>query len=202
MSTQSQQLMANEIAQLKAENRQLRDQVHRYREFMAALSELDRTANRVQSDQELFALLNRILIDGLAIVNAQDGTLALLDDETAELKFVLVHGKAAPTLQGYRMPSNEGVMGWVVAHQETVRIENAHRDARFWSQIDQITGFSTHSILAAPLIGDERVLGVVEIINKRGDEPFDEVDEALITVFCRFAGQALIGLDRSLPTSE
>ena len=93
-------------------------------------------------------------------------------------------------------------MGWVVTHQSAVRIENARRDSRFWSQIDQLTGFSTRSILAAPLLGDDRVLGVVEIINKQSDEPFDDIDEALIAVFCRFAGQALVNVDRSLPAAD
>jgi GAF domain-containing protein len=198
----AQNMMANEIAQLKAENRQLRDHVRRYREFIAALLELDQAAERVQTDQELFGLVSRILTDAMVIVEAQDGTLALLDDEAAELKFVLVYGEASNALQGYRIPSHEGVMGWVVTHQETVRIENASRDPRFWSQIDQITGFSTRSILAAPLLGDDRVLGVVEIINKQDDEPFDEIDEALIAVFCRFAGQALSTIDRSLPAAD
>jgi GAF domain-containing protein len=198
----SQQLMASEIAQLKAENRELRDQIHRYREFMAALLELDRAAESVSGNEELMGLLSRILTDALVIVEAKDGSLALLDDETAELHFVLVFGETAPVLQNYRMPSNEGIAGWVVANQQAARIENAWLDTRFWSQVDQTTGFRTRSVLAAPLLGDDRVFGVVEIINKRGDAPFDDVDEALISVFCRFAGEALSSLDRNLPVGE
>jgi GAF domain-containing protein len=191
--------MAKEIVQLKAENRALRDQMFRYREFLAALLELDQDASRVRNGGELLRLLNRILIDAITIVEARDGTLALLDDETAELKFVLVVGEAAPALEGFRMPSNKGIMGWVVMNQRAVRIENAHRDARFFAEVDQTTGFVTRSLLAAPLLGDNRVYGVVEIINKQGDEPFSATDETLITLFCRFAGEALSRLDRELP---
>ncbi|MBN2303348.1 MAG: GAF domain-containing protein [Anaerolineae bacterium] len=202
MSPQSQQLLAAEIAQLKDENRHLRDQIHRYGEFMAALLELDQAVSSVRRNDELLRLLKRILTDTLAMVDSRDGTLALLDDETAELVFMIVIGEAAPTLRGFRMPSNEGIMGWVVAHQEPTRIENARSDDRFSLRADQTTGFVTRSILAAPLIGDDRVLGVVEMINKRGDEPFDDLDQALVSIFCRFAGQALSGLDRALPFGE
>jgi len=193
--------MATEIAQLRDENKRLRDQVHQYREFMAALMELDRAADRVHNNEELVHLLSRILTEALAIVDSQDGSLALLDDEAAELRFVIVHGEAAALLTGYRMPSDEGIAGWVVAHQQPVRIENARLDERFWPYVDQATGFHTRSILAVPLIGDDRVLGVVEILNKRGDMPFDELDEALVMLFCRFSGQALSALDRDLPAA-
>jgi GAF domain-containing protein len=202
MTTQSYQLMANEIAQLRDENKQLRDQVHQYREFMAALIELDQAAGRVRSNEELVHLFSRILTDALAIVESQDGSLALLDDEAAELQFVIVHGDAAGSLTGYRMPSNEGIAGWVVANQQPVRIENARLDERFWPYVDQATGFNTRSILAVPLLGDDRVLGVVEVVNKRGEVPFDELDEALVTLFCRFSGQALSALDRDLPAAR
>jgi GAF domain-containing protein len=201
VSTQSYQLMAAEIAQLRDENRQLRDQLHQHREFMAALMELDRTADRVRSDEELVHLLSRILIEALTIVESQDGSLALLDDEAAELQFVIVHGDAAASLTGYRMPSNQGIAGWVVINQQPVRIENARLDERFWPYVDQATGFHTRSLLAVPLIGDDRVLGVVEVVNKREDVPFDELDEALMTLFCRFSGQALSALDRDLPAA-
>jgi GAF domain-containing protein len=195
----TQQLMSSEIARLKEENEQLRDQVHRYREFIGAMLELERVTARVHSDDELFRLLNRILLDALTIVDSEDGSLALLDDETAELQFVIVCGQVAPELKGFRMPSHEGIAGWVVTHQQSARVENARLDARFSQRVDQRTGFNTRSILAAPLLGDDRVLGVVEVINKHGDEPFDDLDEALIALFCRFAGEALSALDRALP---
>jgi GAF domain-containing protein len=191
--------MRQEIARLKTENEQLHDQVHRYREFIAALLELEQASSRVRHDDELFRLLHRILTDALVIVDSSDGSLALLDDESAELKFVIVCGQVAPELKGYRMPSDEGIAGWVVTHQQPVRVANARTDERFSQRVDQRTGFHTRSILAAPLLGDERVFGVVEVINKQGDEPFDELDEALIGLFCRYAGEALSALDRALP---
>lgn len=199
MAPQSQQILANEIAQLKDENRQLRDQLHRYREFMTALMQIEETASGVHSDEALFQLLKHILDNTLAIVDAHDGSLALLDDETAELVFVIVCGEVGPMLKGYRMPSNEGVVGWVVANQKPALIENARLDTRFSQRVDQKTGFVTRSILAAPLLGDDRVLGVVEVLNKHGDAPFEALDQALVSVFCRFAGQALSALDRTLP---
>jgi GAF domain-containing protein len=199
MTAQSNQFLTNEIARLKDENRQLRDQTHRYREFIEALLELDQIVSTVQNNEEVIHLLTRILTNALAIVDSQDGSLALLDDESAELEFVIVCGAVAPALRGYRMPSDEGIAGWVVTHQQPVMVANAHLDNRFSKRVDQRTGFHTRSILAVPLIGDNRVLGVVEAINKRENAPFDELDQSLIRLFCLSAGQALSALDRELP---
>lgn len=199
MSMQSHQFLSGEIARLKAHNDSLRDQLHRYNEFVSALLELEQTAPQADSRAALLGLLRRILLNALSIVDAQDGSLALLDDETAELEFVIVCGDVAADLQGYRIPSDEGVAGWVVTHQRPALVPQARMDERWSGRIDERTGFETRSILAAPLVGDERVLGVVEIVNKRGDEPFDEQDQALIALFCRFAGEALSDVARALP---
>jgi GAF domain-containing protein len=200
MSSQPHNVLSKEIARLKEENAHLRGLVHRYGEFIAALLSLEKTAATVHDSQELLRLLKRILNDALAIVGVQDGSLALLDDETAELEFVIVCGQVAPSLKGYRMPSHEGIAGWVVTHQQPVVVENARLDTRFSQRVDQQTGFYTRSILAVPLVGDDRVLGVVEVINKRQNEPFDDLDQALVWLFCQFAGQALSALDRALPS--
>ncbi|MBN1680813.1 MAG: GAF domain-containing protein [Anaerolineae bacterium] len=197
MSTQ--QYMTSEIARLADENRQLKDQIHSFREFIMALLALENAAAKVHSGTELFRLLKRILTDALTIVQVQDGSLALLDDETAELEFVIVCGQLAPSLTGYRMPSNEGIAGWVVGHQEPVMLKNARIDARFSQRVDQEMSFETRSILAVPLIADNRVLGVVEVMNKQGEQPFDDMDLAMVWLFCRFAGMALGTLDRDLP---
>jgi GAF domain-containing protein len=194
----SHQFMSGELARLKQENEQLRDQVVRYREFIATLLELDREALRARSSDQLLHLLARILTDALAIVEVEDGSLALLDEEASELTFVIVRGQVAPQLKGYRIPAGEGVAGWVVQHRQPTIVLNARLDERFSQRIDEQTGFHTHSILAVPLVGDEHVLGVVEAINKTGSEPFDETDKALIWLFCRFAGEALSMLEREL----
>ena len=58
------------------------------------------------------------------------------------------------------------------------------------------------SIAAAPLIGNGRVLGVVEVLNQPGDTPFTELDQALLTLLCRFAGEALANIEATSSAEE
>src|SRR6266550_1088909 len=74
-----------------------------------------------------------------------------------------------------RVPAGVGIAGWVVEHAEPVVVKDARDDPRFYTGLDERTGFETRSIVAVPLRTKEHVVGVVEIINKL-DGDFEESD--------------------------
>lgn len=192
-------VLQRENARLQEENDALRKELHNLREFVAILNELTVATRELQSDKELFKLLENIFKKALNLLNAPDGSLLLLDDETNELAFVLVQGTLATHLVGYRIPADEGIAGWVIRHAQPTLVRDARRDPRFSETIDEQFTFRTQSILAAPLIGDRKVYGVIEALNQPGDAPFSEADMALLGLLCRFAGEALADIERAYP---
>lgn len=192
-------IMQKENARLQAENERLQHEVRSLRDFVHTLHEVSITSRKVRSDQELLPLLERIFFKALKLVNAPDGSLMLMDDETNELVFMVVKGSLAGDLKGYRIPSNKGIAGWVVQHAEPTLVRDVRRDVRFSNSVDEAFKFSTQSIAAAPLIGDGHVYGVIEALNQAGDEPFSDSDLALMGLLCRFAGEALADIERMKP---
>ncbi len=192
-------VMRRENARLQAENEHLTDQLRRLREFVSILSDLTQATRSIHSDAELMPLMEQILTKALNLLNAPDGSLMLLDDETNELAFVIVKGTLAANLVGYRIPADTGVAGWVVKHGEPALVRDVRRDPRFSHLIDEQFTFRTQSICAAPLIGDRRVFGLIEALNQPGDEPFSDMDLALLSLLCRFAGEVLADLERIGP---
>jgi GAF domain-containing protein len=192
-------VLQRENARLQEENDRLRKELKNLKEFVQTLNELTIAAQGIQSDKELFKLLESIFKKALNLLNAPDGSLMLLDDETNELAFVLVQGSLAPHLVGYRIPANEGIAGWVISQAQPTLVRDARRDPRFSQTIDEQFTFRTQSILAAPLVGDRRVYGVIEALNQPGDDPFSEADMALLGLLCRFAGEALADIERAHP---
>ncbi|NWG16878.1 MAG: GAF domain-containing protein [Chloroflexi bacterium] len=192
-------IMRRENARLQAENEQLQEELNNLREFVQILSDLTRAAHTVTSDAELLPLLDDIFTRAMNLLNAPDGSLMLLDDETNEIVFVLVRGALATNLKGYRIPANEGIAGWVVTNAQPTLVRDVRRDPRFSHTVDEQFTFHTQSIAAAPLIGDRRVYGVIEVLNKPGDQPFDDSDLALLGLLCRFAGEALADIERLNP---
>ncbi|GAB4516173.1 MAG: hypothetical protein OHK0046_21030 [Anaerolineae bacterium] len=189
-------VVQTENARLKDENTQLRQEVSNLREFVRILDELSTRASRVKDDAEVLPLLDMILRHALDLLDAPEGTLALLDEKTHELVFVIVQGALSAQLTGYRISANEGIAGWVMQNAAPALVRDVRRDTRFFADIDEKFKFRTLSIAAAPLIGNGKVLGLIEVLNQPGDEPFSESDMALLKLMCRFAGEALAELEQ------
>lgn len=194
--------LRSENARLKAENQQLQDELRDLKEFVAILDRLVIRAKNIQDDSELLPLLNEILSQALELLKAPEGSLALYDADAHELVFVLVHGQLAPNLQGFRLSADEGIAGWVLNNAEPALVRDVRRDTRFFADVDERFKFNTLSIAAAPLVGDGKVLGVIEALNQPGDDPFSDTDMALLKLLCRFAGEALADIERRKPEGD
>ena len=66
-----------------------------------------------ESLTDLIDLLDDLLAAALAVVDASDGSLLLLDEDTEELVFAVVRGSARNQLTGFRLPPGKGIAGWV-----------------------------------------------------------------------------------------
>ncbi|MCB9452494.1 MAG: GAF domain-containing protein [Anaerolineaceae bacterium] len=192
-------VLRRENARLQTENEQIKEELGNLREFVRILTYLEAMTRKIQSDTELKPLLENLFEQALSLLNAPDGSLLILDEETHELAFVVVRGALRNNLTNYRIPADEGIAGWVVKNAQPTLVRDARRDTRFSHMIDEQFTFRTQSIAAAPLIGDQRVLGVVEVLNQPGDEPFSEGDLGLLSLLCRFWGEALADIERRTP---
>src|SRR5689334_5262204 len=91
-----------ETQRLKDENRELQDELTNLRAFVNALNQLYETLDQFDDDSALMPLLRGLLNQALTLLNAPDGSLVLLDEETNELVFVIVTGKLANVLTDHR----------------------------------------------------------------------------------------------------
>lgn len=195
-------VVQRENARLQAENDLLHKELKSLRDFVDILNELADRSRAVVSDEALLPLLESTFTKALGLLNAPDGSLMLLDEDTNELVFVLVRGSLAGSLKDYRVPADEGIAGWVIKQRATALVRDVRRDGRFSDSVDSTFKFRTQSIAAAPLIGDGKVYGVIEALNQPGDEPFSDSDLALLGLLCRFAGEILADIERKQPAGN
>ena len=195
-------VVQRENARLQAENDLLHKELKSLRDFVDILNELADRSRAVLTDEALLPLLESTFTKALGLLNAPDGSLMLLDDDTNELVFVLVRGSLAGSLKDYRVPAGEGIAGWVIKHRTTALVRDVRRDGRFSDSVDSTFKFRTQSIAAAPLVGDGKVYGVIEALNQPGDEPFSDSDLALLGLLCRFAGEILADIERKQPAGR
>jgi signal transduction histidine kinase len=107
------------------------------------------------------------------------GSILLLDEETNELTFVSLIGESDQGLKWVKIPANQGVVGQVVQNRQPYLINDAQTHPHFYSQVDQLTGQHTRSILCAPLIVRDHVIGAIQLINKK-EGGFTNLDLALV----------------------
>jgi GAF domain-containing protein len=119
-------------------------------------------------------------------------SLALLDDSESELVFHVASGAGAADVIGKRTPLAQGIGGWVVMSGQAIAIEDVRQDPRFASDFAAQTGYVPHSILAMPLETERRVLGVIEVLDRRADAGHGR-DMELLSVFARQAALAIEG---------
>jgi adenylate cyclase len=192
---------AQEAKRLMKENEELREEIDGLRKFVGSLDNLYNAADKFKDDSELLNFLRGTLRTAMTILNAPDGSLALLDEDTQELVFVIVVGELADQMTNQRMALDKGVAGWVVRNAKATLVRDVRRDPRFYSGHDERFSFHTQSIAAAPLLGNRKVYGMVEVLNKPGTEPFSDADMVLLKLFCRATGEALANIER-MPTKS
>jgi signal transduction protein with GAF and PtsI domain len=190
-ATQTLRLLQRENIDLKEENERLQVEVLALREYLQGLRAVQQEAQAIASAQELESFLSKILYTALKAMDAANGSLLLVDDNTDELVFALVKGTIQSELRGYRIPKTAGVAGWVATHAEPLLVGRARLDDRFYSRIDETFGFETTSLVCAPLLGQDKVIGVIEVLNKFSQEAFNEVDLDLLIILAHIAAEAI-----------
>jgi len=149
-------------------------------------------AGVVGSEESFQALLQSVVEVARAIFGAKASSIFLLDEEADELVFEAVAGEGAETLVGKRFPSSTGVAGWVLVTRQSLVIEDVSQDPRFSKDVAESTGFVPKGLMAVPLLHDEQVLGVLEVLDRPARSQFSLVE---MDVLGLFANQAAIALD-------
>ncbi|XP_045509924.1 probable 3',5'-cyclic phosphodiesterase pde-5 isoform X1 [Colias croceus] len=142
-------------------------------------------------------LIKRILEFAQRLVNADRASLFLVDYRNSELvstvfdlQFEAGHERDMEKKK-IRMPINRGIAGHVAQSGETMNIPDAYSDYRFNRDVDEVTGYKTSSILCMPVKVEGKVIGVVQMVNKRNSNYFDHEDEVAFEMFSTVFGLAL-----------
>lgn len=195
-------LLQQENIRLKEENDHLKEEVSAFESYIRGISSLYKATSTIATQDNLYKLLDEILYQALTVVDTDHGSLLLLDEESHELVFVLVHGEFRDSLQGYRMDWHEGIAGWVVEHGKPLVVNQANMDPRFSPDVDNTFGMHTQDILAVPLKFGDRTMGVLELVNKRHEQTFTDSDAMILSLLANFAAMALAHLEEILEIKD
>jgi diguanylate cyclase (GGDEF)-like protein len=145
-------------------------------------------ASTLNMRQILDILLKRLS----ELLRAQNWTLYLLDEKRQELNFEVVVGLDDGSLSDIRIKLGEGIAGTVAKTGEPILVpERVHKDTRFSSRVDDMTGFVTQSLICLPLKIEGQVLGVIELINPEDRSLFDDRFLPVLSILSDFMAIAI-----------
>ncbi|MCA0455842.1 MAG: GAF domain-containing protein [Chloroflexi bacterium] len=156
------------------------------------LSALNEISQKLSSELNVENLLELITESAANILNAEAGSLLLTDENSDSLEFRVATGESGKKLIGRKFPKNRGLAGEVATTGKTVIVNDAANDPRWGGEA---TGaFSTTAVLAVPLLAQGKVIGVLEVLNKKEGGVYLPDDAELLTTF---AGQAAVAIENA-----
>jgi GAF domain-containing protein len=140
------------------------------------------------------ALLKSIVEAAGRIFGATAASILLVNEDEQVLEFKVAFGPSKLDLIGTKFPLDKGIAGYVVMTGQAIATSNVQQDPRFDQDFARSTGYVPNSILATPLLSDDRIIGVMEVLDKINAASFDMQDMELLGMF---AQQAAMAIDQS-----
>lgn len=160
--------------------------LNRYQRLLELTSDLASTF-------DLDTLLQRIVVAARELTESEASSLLLYEKQTHSLYFEAATGALVSGVGQRAIPADNSIAGWVFTHGEPIVSQDVINDPRFYREMDALTRFETQSILGVPLRTKDKVLGVIESVNKTEGIFTDEDVQILQTL----AAQAAIAIENS-----
>lgn len=150
-------------------------------------------SHNLASTLDLASLLNYIMNVAVELVEAEEASVLLYDQHTHRLYFeTATNVDSSPVLQKLFIPE-ESIAGWVAVNRIPQIVNNVREDKRHFDDIDQKINFNSHSLIALPLIAKQKLIGVLEVLNKKNGE-FNAEDQEILSAL---AAQAAVAIENS-----
>ncbi|HLY28861.1 MAG TPA: GAF domain-containing sensor histidine kinase [Aggregatilineales bacterium] len=168
--------------------------VRNYLQLMARYERLMEISQQLNSTLDLGTLLGRIIKAATELTDTEGASILLIDQTTGELRFEAASDMSLGAMEAIVVPLEGSLAGWVVQHGQPVLVEDTRNEPRFFRRVDDTVGNSTRNLLGVPMIAHNKIIGVVEAINKREGYHWSDDDVDTLTTL---AAQAAVAIENA-----
>jgi putative nucleotidyltransferase with HDIG domain len=144
---------------------------------------------------DLDGLIPRIFADVNKAINAEAQSIWLVDEKAGVIKCRFATGPESDMLKGFTVSlSATSILGTSVSRKESIIIKDAQNDPRRDPSADEKTGFVTRSLMTVPLVLEDRAIGAIQAVNKRGGQLFNQDD---LDLFRSIADSAALAVNNA-----
>ncbi|MDP8218096.1 MAG: sigma 54-interacting transcriptional regulator [Candidatus Theseobacter exili] len=163
------------------------------------LSNLIQISTSINSSLDLDEVLAQVMDLTNELLNAEASSLLLLKGPDNKLIFTTTTGKKAQEIKEFTLDMGQGIAGWVAHNGKPLIVPEVMNDPRHYREPGEVMGFETRSLICVPMKVKDAVIGVIEVMNRQGPEPFSADDLPLLTAI---ANQAAIAVQNAQVHSE
>lgn len=167
----------------------------KYKKSNYILEEVIHVSKIINSSENLDTLLLAIIKSAKEVLTAESSSLLLIDEESKEFYFNSVAGEKEEDLKKIRIPLDKGIAGVVAKSGKPLIINDAAQDERVYKTVDEQMKFTTRNLICAPLKVQNKIIGVIEVLNSIGRSQFMNSDLRLFSSFSDHAALAINNRD-------
>jgi len=153
---------------------------------------LYRIVHSIQTDGDLTNLLKAIMEESKSLLDSAASSLFLYDSEKDDLYFEVVVG-GDEGIRAIRVPIGQGIVGACASQRKTVVVNDCANDPRHFKMGGE-GGFVTRNLIAVPMIRNDRLIGVLEVLNKNNDASYNDMDVKILEIM---AEQAAVQIENT-----
>ena len=157
-----------------------------------------RSARDLSAGNELDAFFCQILTKANEFVPSEAGSILLVDSSDPragegepKLVFVASFGEKAPELVGRKIPASEGIAGQAFRSGKSHISREVSEDSFFARDFASGLGFKASSIICVPIRHDAEILGVMELVNRRGVKQYNDSELGLLEIFTGYISTSI-----------
>jgi signal transduction histidine kinase len=148
-------------------------------------------SNQLVTNYDHVTLLRRIVNAAKELINVEAASIMLLDNSTGQLRFAHASNIKPHEMEDISIPIDSSIAGWILTHGEPRVIEDLSQERQHFTGVDTKLGFQSRNLLGVPMRTHERVIGVMQAMNKRTGERFSDDDINTLRTLASQAGLAI-----------
>lgn len=142
---------------------------------------------------DLESILRKIIHTAKLLTNAEAASILLYNDANQQLHFAAMTNASKEAQLHKMIVPKESLAGWVALNREPVIVQDVRKDNRWFNDVAEKIDFFTRSIIAVPMITQDKLIGVLEVLNKF-EGTFDDQDEEYLSIL---ASQAAVAINNT-----
>ncbi|NIU88723.1 MAG: GAF domain-containing protein, partial [Nitrosopumilaceae archaeon] len=158
---------------------------------IAELEKILEISKELTSSLRLDPLLKKIVETATEITNSEGASIFLLDPADGNLYFRATTAGSSNLLSQVPVPLEDSIAGKIQTSEHPLIVDDVQSDPDFYKDIDKILGFKSTSLIGVPLKIKDRCIGVLEAVNKKGDERFSKSDVDTLIILASHAAIAI-----------